>query len=134
MLETEGEEFCGGCQGGFEDQTTIIIINEDFFVDQRLKISETNFISSINMYVLKNPYVNDFFIDLGLCLLASLPTNILFLCFFPFAVIFMPMSQCKGFLHIWTASFIFFQLSYAPSYCHFSFTLQNANNVVILFK
>ena len=49
-----------------------------------------------------------FFIDLGLCLLAFLRTKILFLCFFPFAMIFMPMSQCKGFLYIWTTSFIFF--------------------------
>jgi len=54
-LEKEGEEICGGFQGGIEDQTTIIITNQKQIVDQRFRISETNFISSINRYVLKIP-------------------------------------------------------------------------------
>lgn len=94
------------------------------FVDQRLKNNETNFISSINRYVLKNPYVNDFFIDLGLCLLASLHTNILFHCFFPFAMIFMPMSQCKVFSVFGQRAPSFFNFLMHPLIAIFSFTLQ----------
>ena len=103
-------------------------------MDQRLKNSETNFISSINKYVPKNPNVNDFFIDLGLCLLASLPINFVSLFFFSICYDFHAHEPMQGFSpYLDSKLHFFFQLSCAPSYCHFSFTLQNENNVVIFF-
>ena len=77
-----------------------------------------------------------FLIDLGLFLLAYLPTNIL-LVFFPFAMIFMPMSKCKGFLHILTTNsfFLTFKCTLLLSFMIFHL-IHIANNVAkkIFFK
>lgn len=112
LLEMEGEELCGDFQGGIEDQTSIIITNNFFYVDQRFKIicqiSQIDFTSSVHRYVLKYPHVMIFSIHLGICLLASLPTNVFLLVIFYDFHVHEPMQWFSPYLDMIDFCFVTF--------------------------